>query len=72
MEQQIIKMWNRIRFWTEGNYLFDEEKDNSKNTQLKGTKLNSMTCRNCGAQLIRSDNSSYMCEYCGTKYVIDR
>ena len=71
MEQQIIKMWNLIRFWTEGNYLFNEEKDNNKNALRNSIKLKSITCKNCGAQLIKSDNSSYICEYCGTRYVID-
>ena len=70
MEQQIIKMWNRIRFWMNGNYLFGEEIDSSKNVQLKGIKLKSMTCKNCGAQLTESGASSYMCEYCGTRYMI--
>lgn len=71
MEQQIIKMWNRIRFWTEGNYLFSKEKDINKKVQQNNIKLKNITCKNCGAQLIKSDNSSYICEYCGTRYVID-
>lgn len=71
MDQQIMKMFGNIRFWIDGNHIRYEVEDSSRNDQLNDIKIKSITCKNCGAQLVKSDISSYICEYCGTRYVID-
>lgn len=73
MEQAMIKLWNCISFWCRcSDTVFDKKNDDTKYIKNNSITLKSMICKNCGAGLVKDDQQFYKCEYCGTRYLMNK